>query len=440
MTKKEFKAAMLRGLGRCVKAVRREPEKYRDIVLWACTRDIAYDAQSEGTRSWYVYTMANSYPDKETFICAAAEALKKYRPNRGWDLLHLSELLMFFAWDGYESARQAVEEKYCALLADMYARKRRPNRIFHELSDLEQLGLVLTVDRTSFLRIAGDFGRLYREKRYMQDGDFPWFFESEGGRYRKTMERAAKMDWNIACFLQREQAYIEEREVNWEQRKTMPEERRSGIMLSLWLAKKADRETVEQYALAYREQDQPELRAKALEAFSRCSYPHDPQIIIKDTQSDCEELQKAAWQALENVRHSAVRKFALSNMAKGIHTLENFALLAINYLPEDGELLEMLLRELIAKRDWHGVHSAGMYIYQAYRKDSKVARPKHLLPLLYENTPCSFCRESALMYMSRHRMVTPEILEECLCDSDEDIRSWARKRKRKGLHSTKNMI
>ena len=81
MTKKEFKEAMLRGLGRCVLAVRAEPEKYRDLVLWACKRDFAYDAQIEGTRSWYTYTLANAYPDKETFLNAAAEALKKYRPN-----------------------------------------------------------------------------------------------------------------------------------------------------------------------------------------------------------------------------------------------------------------------------------------------------------------------------------------------------------------------
>ena len=136
MTKKEFKEAMLRGLGRCVIAVRQEPEKYRDVVLWACKRDIAYDAQSEGTRSWYTYAMANAYPDKETFISAAARALKKYRPNGSWDLLHLSELLMFFAQDGYESAQQAVEEKYQEILATMFARKRRPNRVFYELSDL----------------------------------------------------------------------------------------------------------------------------------------------------------------------------------------------------------------------------------------------------------------------------------------------------------------
>ena len=98
MTKKAFKEAMLRGLGRCVIAVRKDPEKYRDIVLWACERNIAYDAQSEGTRSWYVYTMANAYADKTPFILAAKEALMKYRPNSGWDLLHLSELLMFLPW------------------------------------------------------------------------------------------------------------------------------------------------------------------------------------------------------------------------------------------------------------------------------------------------------------------------------------------------------
>ena len=212
MTKKEFKEAMLRGLGRCVIAVRQDPEKYRDLVLWACKRNFAYDAQSEGTRSWYTYTMANAYPDKETFINTAAEALKKYRPNGSWDLLHLSEVLMFFAMDGYKSARQALEEKYQEILAAMFALKRRPNRIFHELSDLEQLGLTLAVDRTSFLRIAKDFGRLYQEKKYMCDGDFAWFYSSKGGQYRKTMEAAARKDKNIACFIKREQADIDAQE------------------------------------------------------------------------------------------------------------------------------------------------------------------------------------------------------------------------------------
>lgn len=421
MTKKEFKEAMLRGLGRCVIAVRKEPEKYRDLVMWACKRNFAYDAQSEGTRSWYTYTMANAYPDKETFINAAAEALKKYRPNGSWDLLHLSEILMFFAVDGYESAQKALEEKYQEVLTGMFARKRRPNRVFHELSDLEQLGLVLAVDRTAFLCICKDFGKLYREKFYLEDGDFAWLYESKGVQYRKTLERAAQRDADVACFLQRE--------INLRQVQAKPDlsDKMTGVRLSRWLLK-ADRETVEQYALAYRKQVEPELRAKALTVFSCCPYPDDPQPIIEDSSAACDELQNAAWRALENTRHPTVRLFALKNVENGIRTPENFALLATNYLPEDGGLMNDLLQEMIVQKDWDGFHWAGMDVYRAFNKNSGIPHPKHLLPLLYEYNPCSYCRESALVYMSRHRMLTKGILEECRFDSNDDIRRMAAKR------------
>ena len=428
MTKNEFKEAMLRGHGRCIMAVRQEPEKFRDLVLWACQRNIAYDAQSEGTRSWYVYRMVKVYSDREAFIHAAAEALRKYRSNSGWDLLHLSEFLMFFAMDGYAAARQAVEEKYRELLDKMHQRKRRPNGLFHELSDLEQLGLVLCLDRNSFLRIAGDFGRLYREKKYMEDGDFPWFFASKAERYQKTMLRAAQKDENIACLIQREQADIDARRKLWAQQMEMPTENLTGARLSRWLARKADQETVERYALIYQAQTDPQLRAQALEAFSRCPYPGDPQPIIEDTRASCAHLQQAAWNALENVRHTAVRRFALGNAAIGNRTLENFALLVTNYRPQDGKLLETLLRKWIDAKDWEGLHSAGMEVYRAFFKDSGIPHPKHLLPLLYEFNPCSYCRQTALEYLARHRMLTTQMLEECLYDSNDEIRQMAERK------------
>lgn len=431
MTKKECKEAMLRGLGRCVIAVQNTPEKYRDMVLWACKRNFAYDAQIEGTRSWYVYTMVNCYADKAPFIDAAANALKNYRSNGGWDLLHLSELLMFFAMDGNKAAHMAVEEKYQELFSALLARKRRPNRVFHELADLEQLGLVLSVDRASFLSIAKDFGRLYREKGYLCDGDFEWFFSSKGSRYQKALERAAQKDKNLTCFLEREQANLRAREKQLEQRKAEFPNTLTEVRLSRWLLKNADEETVNRYALSYREQSEPNRRAEVLAAFSVRPYPDDPQPILEDTQSHCEELQTAAWRALDPIRHPAVRAFALQNARNGIRTSENFALLTTNYLPQDGDLLEDLLREMIAQRDWDAVHTAGMDIFRAFYKDSGIPHPKHLLPILYTYTPCSYCRESALEYLAKHRILTNEILEECLFDSNEDIRIFAKKRLKK---------
>ena len=139
-------------------------------------------------------------------------------------------------------------------------------------------------------------------------------------------------------------------------------------------------------------------------------------------------LQTAAWRTLEPIRHPAVREFALHNVSNGIRTSENFALLTTNYQPQDGDLLEDLLREMIAQRDWDAVHTAGMDIFRAFYKDSGIPHPKHLLPILYTYTPCSYCRESALESLSKHKMLTKEILEECLFDCNEDIRIFAKKR------------
>ncbi|MBR4077203.1 MAG: hypothetical protein IKK17_01210, partial [Oscillospiraceae bacterium] len=85
-----------------------------------------------------------------------------------------------------------------------------------------------------------------------------------------------------------------------------------------------------------------------------------------------------------------------------------------------------------AQKDWDAVHAAGMDIFRAFYKDSGIPHPKHLLPILYTYTPCSYCRESALEYLSKHKMLTNEILEECLFDSNEDIRNMAKRQLKRG--------
>ena len=425
MTQKEFKDSMVRGLGRCVIAAKQNPERYRKSILMACRKNPAYDPQCEGSRAWYTYTLAACFADRRPFIDAAVGALKKHHPSSNWDLSYLGELLMHFALDGDSYARAALEDKYRELLARIFSRKRRPRQFFWELSELEELGMILSNDRASVLRIAEDFGRLYQQKGFLEDGEFFHFFALEGKTYRKQLESAAKRNEHIACFLQREQAYIAALERRQKMRKEPLPGELTGIRLSIYLKKTADRETVAQYALAYREEKRLKYRAEALYAFAECPYPDDPQPIIEDAQSDCEELRDRAWRALENLRHPDVRTFALNNIANKERTVETFLLLVSNYLPEDAPLLEKLLRERIAERDWDGVHSAGLAVDAAFSKGGKCPRPKQLLPLLYRYTPCSCCREYFLRHMAKHRMLTKEMLEECRYDSRDAIRKFA---------------
>lgn len=61
LTKQEVKHAIQRGLGRGYLAVRDDPERYRELVLWACGRNLAFDTQCEGIRAWYDYQLILCY-------------------------------------------------------------------------------------------------------------------------------------------------------------------------------------------------------------------------------------------------------------------------------------------------------------------------------------------------------------------------------------------
>lgn len=43
MTQKQFKEGLFRGQGRCILATQAEPDKYYQLVLWACRHELAFE-------------------------------------------------------------------------------------------------------------------------------------------------------------------------------------------------------------------------------------------------------------------------------------------------------------------------------------------------------------------------------------------------------------
>lgn len=167
-----------------------------------------------------------------------------------------------------------------------------------------------------------------------------------------------------------------------------------------------------------------EERAEALEAFCWCPYPEAPYPIIEDTESECEKLQDAAWRALGKIRHPRVREFAFSKIDSDL--INAMPLFVKNYLPKDADLLEQLVKSVPVDRydssGWHGVHLKVLGM-----KDDGIKAPPALLRYIYESTFCSCCREYALLQMGKRRLLTDDILQECLYDSNEEIRGYAAK-------------
>lgn len=422
MTQKQFKEALLRGQGRCIQAVRSDPAKYYSVVLWACSHTVAFDAQCEGTKAWFVYQLISCYQDKKPFLDAAITSLQKTKPDGGWKILYLAELLNYFAIDGEQTAEDALWDKYDALYCALLRKKKSPEGVFPERDDFAMICQVLADSKEAMVKIAEDIGRLFLSKEFYDGGNFDWLFDSKAKRYMGMLKKTAQNSVNIAAYLQRHEAYEEELVQRREHRRENPERNYSGIARSLWLKKKADSETVLKYANVYLAQHEPAERAEALKAFSRCPFPMDPSPIIEDAKSDFEPLRNAAWWALENIRHPAVRAFAMEQIDCD---LENaLPVLITNYKTQDEAWLTERVKSIPVDFEcttaWHGIHGDILAM-----EDHKLKAPPALLRHIYETTYCSCCREYTLRQMGKRRLLDQAILEECLLDSNDDICTYA---------------
>ena len=425
MTEKQVKYAIQRGLGRGILAVRENPERYRDLVLWACGRNLAFDTQCEGARTWYVYQLVCCYEDRAAFRDVIVEKLRRKRPDWGWDICCFSELLSLFAQDGDTAAECALWEKYAELFALLRGFRKHSWRRDATRDELEHVCLALAWKEDNYHKIAADLGAYYLESKLCDNSDFAWLYESRprgfNSRLRKQAARSPELTaWFRACDARKREAT--ERQENWQPPEIRVSELK-GRRLSLFL--KHHPELIKQYAETYLSTAEPEARAAALEAFHACPYPLNPTPILADADSKHFKLRTSALEALGEIREPRVRQFAWKRLEQ---SPEDWLPVAVkNCLPEDVSKLYPWIKKLhidyTCKSNWHGIHLTVLHLFD--RTPDLKNPPKSLLPLIYETTLCSCCRENAARWMGRYHMLTPEMWEEQMYDSYDEIRAHA---------------
>lgn len=409
MTTTEFHNALLQGRGRCVQAVRRDPERYREEVLWACRELTSFDTQCEGSKGWFIHEMVCCYDDPEPFVQATCEALRECPSDGGWHLFCLAELLEWFFRDGHIAAWKALLQKYRQLYHELlHVGPPEDCLIWAAKGDYDGLCVILSWCRDAFLEIAHDIGRLFLETEWSDGWDFDWLYHTKGQQYRKALERAAEKDEYIAAYIRVHEEAVRESEAQMRERKRTRLPRRD-----------ADPEEVAQAMGRYLAAETVEERADALDAFWVCPYPGEPGPVIADACSENERLRNVAWRVLERIRHPDVREFVLEKLDS---VDEAFGVLAANYQEADEERLMARLRgeelDYECNTWWHGFQLDVLGMKKP---------PRAALRYIYDTTYCSRCREHALSMMGKRRMLTRELLEECVFDSSDDIRSYARR-------------
>jgi len=412
MTTEQFHTALLQGRGTCYLAVRSDPEKYREEVLWACRELLAFDTQCEGSRAWLIYPLVCLYPDRTPFVRAACRALIDCPSDGSWRVSSLAELVELFFRDGDQDCWKALMKKYRQLYHQMRHVGPPTDRVYWaERDDYERLCVILGWNREYCLDIARDIGQLSLETEWLKEYEFDWFCH-RADRYMRSLTRAAEKDPLLAEFLRVHRKAQEEYQAQWAKRRSprLP-----------WQCRDEDRinAAVERYLSAVT----PEEKADALDAFFWNPYPADPAPVIRDAQSDHELLRHRAWTALTNTRHRLVREFAISRL----QTDEDaFAALCTNYEKQDEALLLSHLKnqriDFECTTNWHGDQLSVLRMDR-----QKPLAPRSALEFIFHSTYCSECRADALRQLGKRRMLTPALLEECRYDANDKIRAYARR-------------
>lgn len=454
MTKKAFKYDMQRGLGSCVLELKntQDLEKFRPLVLWGCSRAMAYDAQCEGCRSIYLYQLITQFPDSAPFIDVLEKRLFQSMRSQGWEFMQDCEVLSYFALDGEKRAWNILRSCYRELIQILY-RKRKLTR--DGLSDnFESLCVTLVTMRPGmYRRLVNDIGLLIEGNSLYSASDFAWFqSESESELGEKAVHRILyhpDADVGIRAYRAyarsmeevRERWKREEAEIKKSEPKTADEiyERLRGggdsgrIYLARNMMNQGRSQEVAKLAEYYRDEEEPDLRYRLLRMLANkvCAWSLDIEQLIADSRSDHGDLAERAFDALSHIRDTRVREYAYELLQDEKQQAQAVSMLAANYEDGDREVFVHAVKQIpitYENGEWHGVFGDVMDLFSSTAK----RKPKELLLYMYRNTLCSYCRERVVREMGRRRMLTRELLEEMQYDCNREIWTYAERKLRKG--------
>lgn len=471
MTKKQFKYDMQRGLGSCVAALKNmddsEKEWFQPLVLWGCSRDMAYDAQCEGCRSFYLYELIMEFADITPFLDKIEKNLIHSMHTRGWEFAQDCNLLAFFVSDGNKRAWRILTHCYDTLLR-ILSKKRARERygLLPERDNFEHMCVSLACEcfddrerRTKLYKmIVRDLGILIDGNTLYDYDDFEWFqAASEHTLGKRTVEKLlyrTDADEHTKNYAHLREERLKARESERERkRKTEPETadeiyrrlkngEKTGQMCSLMLGrtfmKQGKKLEVLKLAAYYREEADLEIRYNLLRllANKECAWAPELSCLLADSQSEHSELSERAFNALRYYpKDTHVRDYAVALLQKKEHIAEAVSMLAANYEESDKELFVEAVRQIPITYEngfWHAAFYDVMDVFYAPGKK----KPKELLLYMYQNTLCSFCREYVVREMGRRRMLTRALLEEMQYDCNSEIREYADKK----LRSIRNSL
>ena len=442
MTKKQFKHSLFRGLGSAIIVLEQclDKNQYRDIVLYACLNNTTYDMQCEGDRGLYLFHAIELLGDMDIFERYIIERFKKVRHDH-WLFNQLTSLLFLFAEKGSEKAQKALYEKY-ELLLHKIEKMRNIQSICEERDMFEWLSVWLTSLNgfDAFKKIISEYGRNIAKGK-ADFFSFDWFYTNAQNKFGKErienyFKKQADKSVEVKAFYELAQI-IDNRIYEDKPMPTLEEviqnayKVQDGITYlgrgtAMRFARNASEDDLNKLAEMALSEPNLNIKAELLWAFRRTKYKFSDEILQDLVHSENEDIRDTAFYIMGQISSEKMHDVALSIINDGNEIENGIELLCKNFKKGDEKFLFDAIKKVKVnkKSGWHG---AFMAVETAFDK-GRWKPQTDILKYIYENTLCSCCRWRIVELMNQHKVLTKQIVNECLFDSNSDIRAFAERK------------
>jgi hypothetical protein len=410
-----FGSALGRGLGRAMILLRQEPDSpaLQAELMRACKASLLYDGYFEHYRAPYLHRLIRAAGQERRF----GHELSRWLAEAGSD-------------DDSIDTAQALHV-LCLLAADDAAFDRAVLHDFVRRATYDMTGVGSTV---ALIRLEGIEALLLYVRRFADEiADEAWSFEylveALGEREGPGAAAAALEAARAACPELDRLMALDPNPAEAESAKAMDYAAAKEALAAggrrlpwAWVRHASPEELAQAAGDLLAERDARKLRAY-VGLFLRREFPAPAASLLPLVRHEDNVVAKDAAQILGRLGGSGVRALALE-LLDGERPWNGIRMLRCD--PQPGDFRRIGTRLAAATLDADGWHDVGHSVFDLLEEvEAPPEESRAVLLRLYEEEPCSFCRETVVRKLAASGGLPGWLAEECRYDAEPDTVSLA---------------
>ncbi len=410
---KKFKSAIKRGTGEAHTIINENPNiDFSKEIIKAAFFNFAYDAQSEGSRDFYIAELINLSGQKDKILPVIFDALKN-ESNDDWSIEQLFDIAAIFAKEGDERAKKAVYKNYYK----------------YAMNGADWAG------EDAIIEIDGLKGLLYvaeTKGKYLSENTESWvdsFFVDDFQKQNPSVDvyeqlrKAAENNSFVKKYLKtiKEHKFVvykpnKDKKERYDYQYVKDRFKNKYLGIGPRALEKIPKKDLKKLADDFLKETKRSNQEKYLKVFAHAKFPYDYQPILELAKSKNRKKDMVinfAVEALQFFRSKDIRQFAVERLSANNEPEIYTNLLIGNYKKGDWKLLKSLAEKYKNDDIIHSLGSSYINIYEA----NPTNECKEPLEVIYDKMNCGLHREDLVKILIENDVLSGRIRNEIQFDS-----------------------